>query len=241
MFGLFKKKPKAINDKILKDNLIVSLREQLESMNESDRITIGGQEMFEFLMQPHKDDTEPRLPIQIFLCVSSMLAGYATQIAARAESPENILEIGMEDGQKFYLGDKILQKVFLETYSPWSFIGGGMEQIGKVKVFKAFDIQECVGHSAQVMGSDDFYNIRVPKNHQPDVLAPKDFAELWKTCSEHLSAIVPNQQEWPGCYGVVLHQAIIHAKGIIDPKIALTIIAESMLIASKLDLPPKEK
>ena len=50
MFGLFKKKPKAINDKILKDNLIVSLREQLESMNESDRITIGGQEMFEFLM-----------------------------------------------------------------------------------------------------------------------------------------------------------------------------------------------
>ena len=54
MFGLFKKKPKAINDKILKDNLIVSLREQLESMNESDRITIGGQEMFEFLMQPHK-------------------------------------------------------------------------------------------------------------------------------------------------------------------------------------------
>lgn len=241
MFGLFKKKPKAINDKMLKDNLITSLREQLESMNESDHITVGGQEMFNFLMRPHKDDTEPRLPIQIFLCVSSMIAGYAAQVAARAESPENILEISMNNGQKFYLGDSILQKIFVEKYSPWSFVGGGMKQIGRTKAFKAFDIQECVGHSAQVMGSDDFYAIRVPKKHQPDVLTPKDFVGLWKTCSEHLGAIVPNQQEWASCYGFVLQQAIIHAKGIIDPKIALTIIAESMLIASKLDLPLKEK
>lgn len=241
MFGLFKKKPQPIDDEILKDHLITSLREKLESMNDIDRITVGGQEMFNFLMIPHKDDTEPRLPIQIFLCVSSMLAGYAAQVAVRVESPETILEIGMKNGQKFYLGDGILQKIFVEKYSPWSFVGGGMKQIGKIKAFKAFDIQECVGHSAQVMGSNDFYTIRVPKNHQPDVLTPKDFVGLWKICSEHLGAIIPNKQEWASCYGFVLQQAIIHARGIIDPNVVLTIIAESMLIASKLDLPPKEK
>ena len=91
MFGLFKEKPQPINDEILKTHLITSLREKLESMNNTDRITVGGQEMFNFLMRPHKDDTEPRLPIQIFLCVSSMITGYAAQVAARAEPPENIL------------------------------------------------------------------------------------------------------------------------------------------------------
>ena len=241
MFGLFKKKPQPIDDEISKDHLITSLREKLGSMNDIDRITVGGQEMFNFLMIPHKDDTEPRLPIQIFLCISSMLAGYAAQVAVRAESPETILEIVMNNGQKFYLSDGILQKIFIEKYSPWSFVGGSMKQIGKTKIFKAFDIQECIGHSAQVMGSDDFYAIRVPKKHQPDVLTPKDFVGLWKTCSEHLGAIIPDQQEWASCYGFVLQQTIIHAKDIIDPNVALTIIAESMLIASKLDLPPKEK
>ncbi len=241
MFRLFKKKPQPIDDEISKDHLITSLREKVGSMNDIDRITVGGQEMFNFLMIPHKDDTEPRLPIQILLCVSSMLAGYAAQVAVRVESPETILEIGMKNGQKFYLGDGILQKIFVEKYSPWSFVGGGMKQIGKTKAFKAFDIQECIGHSAQVMGSNDFYTIRVPKNHQPDALTPKDFVGLWKTCSEHLGAIIPNQQEWASCYGFVLQQAIIHAKDIIDPNVVLTIIAESMLIASKLDLPHKEK
>lgn len=37
MFGLFKEKPQPINDEILKIHLITSLREKLESMNNTDR------------------------------------------------------------------------------------------------------------------------------------------------------------------------------------------------------------
>lgn len=70
MFGLFKKKPQPIDDEISKDHLITSLREKLGSMNDIDRITVGGQEMFNFLMIPHKDDTEPRPPYSnISLCL----------------------------------------------------------------------------------------------------------------------------------------------------------------------------
>lgn len=77
MFRLFKKKSQPIDDEISKDHLITSLREKLGSMNDIDRITVGGQEMFNFLMIPHKDDTEPRLPIQIFSV--SLVCSLATQ------------------------------------------------------------------------------------------------------------------------------------------------------------------
>lgn len=242
MLGLFKKKVKNTSSVSPQDALIASLRDRLARMSHVDRIALGGQEMFEFLMRPHKDDTEPRLPIQIFLCIASMLAGYAAQTAARITSPGSVLTVDMKDGQRFYIGDTILQKLFFEQYySPWPFVGGGMDQIGKVKEFQAFDIQERVAHSTQIMGSEDFFHIRVPEQHQPDVLPPKALADLWEACSEHLGAIVPDRWEWPGCYGIVLQHAIIHSKNIIDPNIALAIIAESMLIASKLDLPLKEK
>ena len=167
------------------------------------------------------------------MCVSQYSA---CQMAAMADNPGTILTLRVEGGETYYAGDAILQKLFGEQYSPWSIVGGGMKQIGQEQVFRGFDIQDCIKYSMETMGSDKFGVIRMPDQYRPEVLSKESITELWNSCTDHLRRIIPSVSEWPGCYGVMLQKAIVSAGDIIKPDAALTIIAESMLYASKLEL-----
>ena len=157
-------------------------------------------------------------------------------MAAMADDPGAILTLRVKGGETYYAGDAILQKLFGEQYSPWSIVGGGMKQIGQEQVFRDFDIQDCIKYSMETMGSDKFGVIRMPDQYRPEVLSKESITELWNSCTDHLRRIIPSVSEWPGCYGVMLQKAIVSAGDIIKPDAALTIIAESMLYASKLEL-----
>ena len=164
------------------------------------------------------------------------MAGCACQMAAMADNPGTILTLRVKGGETYYAGDAILQKLFGEQYSPWAIVGGGMKQIGQEQVFRDFDIQDCIKYSIGTMGSDKFGVIRMPDQYRPEVLSKESITELWNSCTDHLRRIIPSVSEWPGCYGVMLQKAIVSAGDIIKPDAALTIIAESMLYASKLEL-----
>ncbi len=176
------------------------------------------------------------MSIELLLYISSLIAGCACQMAAMADDPGAILTLRVKGGETYYAGDAILQKLFGEQYSPWSIVGGGMKQIGQEQVFRGFDIQDCIKYSMETMGSDKFGVIRMPDQYRPEVLSKESITELWNSCTDHLRRIIPSVSEWPGCYGVMLQKAIVSAGDIIKPDVALTIIAESMLYASKLEL-----
>lgn len=218
------------------DVLIESLRYQLAQLNPEERMEFGGQEMFNFVMRPVYNSKDKKMSIELLLYISSLIAGCACQMAAMADDPGTILTLRVKGGETYYAGDAILQKLFGEQYSPWAIVGGGMKQIGQEQVFRDFDIQDCIKHSMETMGSDKFGVIRMPDQYRPEVLSKESITELWNNCTDHLRRIIPSVSEWPGCYGVMLQKAIVSAGDIIKPDAALTIIAESMLYASKLEL-----
>ena len=218
------------------DILIESLRYQLAQLNPEERMKFGGQEMFDFIMRPVYNSKDKKMSIELLLYISSLMAGCACQMAAMADDPGAILTLRVKGGETYYAGDAILQKLFGEQYSPWSIVGGGMKQIGQEQVFRDFDIQDCIKYSMETMGSDKFGVIRMPDQYRPEVLSKESIAELWNSCTDHLRRIIPSVSEWPGCYGVMLQKAIVSAGDIIKPDAALTIIAESILYASKLEL-----
>ena len=218
------------------DVLIESLRYQLAQLTPEERMKFGGQEMFNFIMRPIYNSKDKKMSIELLLYISSLIAGCACQMATMADDPEAILTLQVEDGETYYAGDAILQKLFGEQYSPWAIVGGGMKQIGQEQVFRDFDIQDCIKYSIETMGSDKFGVIRMPDQYRPEVLSKESITKLWNSCADHLKRIIPSVSEWPGCYGVMLQKAIVSAGDIIKPDAALTIIAESMLYASKLEL-----
>lgn len=233
------KSPADIEDKssgVSNDVLIESLRYQLAQLNPEERMEFGGQEMFNFVMRPVYNSKDKKMSIELLLYISSLIAGCACQMAAMADDPGAILTLRVKGGETYYAGDAILQKLFGEQYSPWSIVGGGMKQIGQEQVFRGFDIQDCIKYSMETMGSDKFGVIRMPDQYRPEVLSKESITELWNSCTDHLRRIIPSVSEWPGCYGVMLQKAIVSAGDIIKPDAALTIIAESMLYASKLEL-----
>ena len=233
------KSPADIEDKssgVSNDILIESLRYQLAQLNPEERMEFGGQEMFNFVMRPVYNSKDKKMSIELLLYISSLIAGCACQMAAMADDPGAILTLRVKGGETYYAGDAILQKLFGEQYSPWSIVGGGMKQIEQEQVFRGFDIQDCIKYSMETMGSDKFGVIRMPDQYRPEVLSKESITELWNNCTDHLRRIIPSVSEWPGCYGVMLQKAIVSAGDIIKPDAALTIIAESMLYASKLEL-----
>lgn len=218
------------------DVLIESLRYQLAQLSPEERMKFGGQEMFNFVMRPVYNSKDKKMSIELLLYISSLMAGCACQMAAMADDPGTILTLRVKGGETYYAGNIILQKLFGEQYSPWSIVGGGMKQIGQEQVFRDFDIQDCIKYSMEAMGSDKFGVIRMPDQYRPEVLSKESITKLWNSCTDHLKRIIPSVSEWPGCYGVMLQKAIVSARDIIKPDAALTIIAESMLYASKLEL-----
>lgn len=228
-----------IDDKssgVSNDILIESLRYQLAQLSPEERMKFGGQEMFDFIMRPVYNSKDKKMSIELLLYISSLIAGCACQMAAMADDPGTILTLRVKGGETYYAGDAILQKLFGEQYSPWAIVGGGMKQIGQEQVFRDFDIKDCIKYSMETMGSDKFGVIRMPDQYRPEVLSKESITKLWNSCTDHLRRIIPSVSEWPGCYGVMLQKAIVSAGDIIKPDAALTIIAESMLYASKLEL-----
>lgn len=231
---IFNKKHKKSNPSV--DPFVDSLRRQLSKLTPEERMKFGGKELYNFLLRPTAEPGSPKLPIQIMLYTMGLMAGCACQEAARKQKPSQIMTIQLNDGKIFYTGPLILQKIFEEKYSPWAFIGGGMDQIGRRKAFESFDVVGAVGHSVDTMGTSEFGEIRAPKSQRPDIVPDETIRELWEKCREHLEQIVPSRLEWPGCYGEAIQLAILYSKNIIEPEIALSILAESMLTSSKMPL-----
>lgn len=231
---IFNKKDKKSNPNT--DPLVESLRRQLSKSTPEERMKVGGREIYNFLLKPATEPGSPKLPIQVMLYTLGLMTGCACQEAARKESPNQIMTVRLDNGKIFYTGPLILQKIFEEKYSPWAFIGGGMDQIDRRKAFESFDIVDAVRHSVDTMGSSEFGKVRVPRSQRPDVIPDETIRDLWRKYREHIEQIIPSRLEWPGCYGEAIQLVIIDSKGVTEPEIALSILAESMLTSSKMPL-----
>ncbi len=180
-----------------------------------------------------------------------VIAGYAAQCAAadailagaKRREADDLVRIGCEDGSVLYYGDEINRHLMIgprSTHALSGFLAGAVIQAGYQRADLP-DAGEMLRHISEVACTPAYDAIRTPAPHAP----------LWNV-SEILRCIWPKArivlehkvtppavskpvavQHWPVAAAIVAQQYILMGKELLPPPVAMAIILESALKASK--------
>jgi hypothetical protein len=199
---------------------------------------VGSREIYQRLLDGMK--TDRGVHIESLLCALGALAGYSCQASIRAQAvAKGMLEtsafhmVTVKDGRHFYFGDPLNNALAGVKYSIWNLAGGAAQNAGAKSLP---DINDIFQYTVQVLGEDAYGIPRVPDKHRP---ADKPFNYLrlfWPRLFTTVKLFCPNPVEWPILYGLAIQEAINAGKNMIDPALALTIVMESAVPMSKVDL-----
>jgi hypothetical protein len=199
---------------------------------------LGGKEIFERLVRGMK--TDRGVHAESLLCALGALAGYACQASLRANAltkglPETtyLTLVTTRNGQKFWFGDALNKPLAESQYAVWKVVAGAAQQAGCTAPPALDDIFR---HTAQVVGSPEFGVPRLPDGHPTQDLPATYVRSLWPVFLPVVKKFCPVPDQWPLLYAIAIQQAIAAAKATLDPCAALSIVMESAVPMSKIDL-----
>lgn len=226
-----------MREKAITESLMHAIKEQ----SKEDPLIgakIGSKEVNQRLMDGMKSDRG--VHIESMLCVLGSLAGYSCQANLRAQAvargmPENAAfqVVGTKDGKKYFFGDPLNNALAESQYSVWGLAAGAAQHVGCNTLP---DIKGIFKHTTEVLGSDDYGLPRVPDNHKSNDTPLNYLRTLWPSIHPTVKQFCPNPVDWPILFGLAIQEVIYMGKGIIDPGLALTIVMESAIPMSKVDL-----
>jgi hypothetical protein len=236
-----KPKTQDTDQKVQESSFDQAMKRTLASATPLQRASLCGKFMLQRLTESMSATDPHGVRIENLLCYLGALAGYSCQAGLRKEyvklqgqKEESVfMVLGLSDGTKAYAGPN-LQKLLIDTI--WSLVGGGAERIGQRAVYDAMDVEEMIKHSAETIGNQEFGVLRVEKEHQAKELPQESLKSLWPVFEPMLDAYTDKPLEWPLCFAVAIQEAMVMTQGKIDPKVAMTIVMESALTTSKVDL-----
>jgi hypothetical protein len=202
-------------------------------------VKIGSRELVSWLTSVLKD--AKGVHAETLLCVLGSLAGYACQAGIRAHYmytlnlPEQkvFIVMGAQDGKKYFYGDLLNKPLCESQYSVWSMAAGAVQHLGH----KPFDYSEIFKHVTMSAGGASFGIPRVPEGHKSGILPIDSVKAFWpKILPAYLREYCVSPLEWHMVLGAAIQQVIFDGKDIIDPMLALTIVMESAVPMSKIDL-----
>jgi hypothetical protein len=218
-----------------------SMRRAIEEQKKHDPligIKIGSKDINQWIINVLKN--ENGVHIESFLTILGALAGYACQASVREEAgvshlvpEEKAFTIAQgRDGKKYFFGALINKPLAEAEYSVWSLVAGAVQHLGKTPP----DIEDIFKHVAATVGGNDFGIPRIPEDHFANELPLSYLKQIWP----HLSPIAMNfcdkPSELPILFGLAIQEAIFMAKDVIDPTLAATIVMESAVPMSKVDI-----
>ena len=199
---------------------------------------LGAKEVLQRLLDGMKGSQG--VHIESLLTALGALAGYACQANLRSQALAKGLPptapfhvIATEDGQQYFFGEPLNNALVSDQYSVWSLTGGAAQHVG-AKDFP--DLHELFQHTTSVLGREQFGIPRVPENHRPSDTPLNYLRTLWPILFPTVKLFCPNPLDWPILYSFAIQEAIYLGKGIIDPELAFSIVMESAIPMSKVDL-----
>lgn len=199
---------------------------------------LGAQVVFERLVRAMKNDKG--VHAESLLCALGALAGYACQASLRADAlakglPEQayLSEVGTRDGKRFFFGDALNKPLAESKLSVWNIAASAARQAGCAT---PPDLAEIFKHSSQVVGSPQFGVPRLPAGHPTGDLPINYVRAFWPALLPEVSKTCPTPDLWPVMFALAIAHAITAAKSTLDPCVALTIVMESAVPMSKIDL-----
>ena len=201
-------------------------------------LKIGGKEVLAHLMGAMK--SERGVHIESLLSILGSLAGFSCQMSIRAElqgTPEAatakpFVVLGGANGKKYFFGDALNRPLAESQYSIWGLTGGAAQHLGCKDLP---DLNEVFKHVAGTVGTEGFGIPRIPENHRPSDLPINYVKAVWPKLLPIASRFCDKPSEWPILFGLAIQEAMYQSKGVIDPKLAMSIVMESAIPMSKID------
>ena len=218
-----------------------ALLQQIERMSKEDPLIgakIGSKEVTAKLIAAMT--TERGVHVDSLLCALGALAGYACQSAVRRTAEAmgiepnallTVVETG--DGKTFYFGDQLNKPLAENPYSVWSVAAGGAQEAGCTVMP---DLAAIFTHVAQDVGSDQFGVPRVPEKNKAQDSPINYLTGFWPHIKPVLALYCPERAQWPIMLALSIQQVIVMGKEAIEPGLALTIVMESAVPMSKVDV-----
>jgi hypothetical protein len=202
-------------------------------------LKVGGRELNHYLINTLKD--RKGVHIESLLTALGSLAGFSCQMSIREELiesgkvPENSAFVIAEgtDGKRYYFGDLLNAPLAENQYSIWDLSGGAAQHLGCTSLP---NLEEIFEHVAETVGGESFGIPRVPDNHRANDLPINYVKSLWPKILPIIRPFCRKPSEWPTLFGLAIQEVIFMEKDTIDPKLAVTIVMESAIPMSKVDL-----
>ena len=180
--------------------------------------------------------------IESLLSILAALAGYACQASARAQLVETgkMTEAELfiiaedEDGNRYFFGDAINAYLAESAYSVWSLTAGAVQALGGILP----DLDPIFEHVAASVGSDAFGIPRIPAGHAVAERPIDSLRLIWPALKPTIDLFSQTPADWPIILGMCIYNVINMGKDALDPSIAATIVMETAIPMSKVDLQP---
>lgn len=195
---------------------------------------------------PELPTTEIHAPT--LLSAIGVIAGYAAQCAAadavlrnpRARQPGDLVKVQCKDGSALYFGQAIDRHIVLDrsgTLALAGFLAGAVI----AAEHELTDAAEILRHVKAVSCTPEFDLVRAPSGYAPLWNVSQILKAIWpkaRVILEHRLAPARVQkpldvQHWPIAASLVAQQYIGFAKDIVPPPVAMSIVFELALKASK--------
>ena len=194
---------------------------------------------------------EGELHAPTLMSAIGVIAGYAAQCAAadallagtRKREADDLIRVGCEDGSVLYYGDEINRHLLIgprSTHALSGFLSGAVIQAGYRRADLP-DAGEMLRHISEVACTPAYDLVRAPAPYAP-LWNVSDFLRcIWpkaKAVLEHRSnrpsvSKPMAVQHWPVAAAIVAQQYITMGKDFVPPPVAMSIVLESALKASK--------
>lgn len=175
-----------------------------------------------------------------FLCALAACAGYSCQasvrrraIAAGIDETADFVRVECEDGRTYFFGDALNKPLAESQYSVWNLAAGAAQAAGCTDIL---DLEDVFRHVSDTVGTAEFGNPRLPPEH-PVYRKPMEYVvDVWPQLLPMIVKFCPDPEHWPIVMSLAVHDMIIETSTVLDPCVSLTIVMESAIPMSKLDL-----
>jgi hypothetical protein len=202
------------------------------------RLTVGAHTIHETVLQHFKSLGKVHVPT--CLCALGALAGYACQASVRARniasskpSTTGLVTVTGTDRRSYYFGDALNKPLAENSLSVWSLMSVAAQASGSVALPDAAAIiKRCAG----AVGRDDYGVFDVEDDIGPIGTPIFHVKRLWPLTHPIANKVCKEPEEWPIVFALAARDAQIVTKDIMPPDQALSLLMESAVLASKIDL-----
>ena len=198
-------------------------------------VKLGSDDIFKSLMKIARDDKNV-VNVHDVTLYAAGLAGYACQascmekyiVREKLQFNDKFHLIMTARGEKYIFADCINEKLFTDKHSVWNLVSGMYK-----KMYPSLKVPSPAPFIKKVAESVGDPNYMVCREQTPEALTEM-IALVWKNIYVKMKKYCPNSEEWPTLYAMVLQKCLVATKGMIDPKIAMNLIAEIAVFSSKI-------